>query len=241
MTDQSETASATYSFPASLGFANCTKRAWDFSTTGTTTTVSATNIALTGSPIFLTPSLQIPVELIYFSGEAQKGQNVLKWKTATERNTAFFDIEKSLDGRTFAGIGKIKAAGNTNTPQYYSFSDDNSSQTVNTVYYYRLRIVDTDGSERFSNIVALSVVSKITFTVFPNPFDKILTISVQSLESETVSILLTDVSGRVVYQNNLILDKSGVVDIPVDNLSNGLFFIKIKGKNETIVDKLVKN
>ena len=112
---------------------------------------------------------------------------------------------------------------------------------MGTVYYYRLRIVDNDGSERLSNIIALSVVSKMTYTVYPNPFDKTLTISVQSLESEIVSISLTDLSGRVVYENTLSLDKSGAVEIPTDNLSNGLFFIKIKGKNETIVQKIVKN
>ena len=241
LTDRSEVASATYSFPAGLGVANCIKRAWDFSTTGTTSSISGTNIALTGSPIFLTPSVPIPIELVKFSGEAQKGQNLLNWKSATERNTAFFEIEKSLDGRNFASIGKIKAVGESNTPQYYSFADDNTAQTVGTVYYYRLKIVDNDGSERLSNIIALSVVSKMTSTVFPNPFDKTLTISVQSLESETISISLTDLSGRLVYENKIDIDKSGVITIPTENLANGLFFIKIKGKNETIVQKVVKN
>lgn len=240
-TDRSETTSATYSFPVDLGITNCIKRAWDFSTTGATESVAATNIALTGSPIFLTPSVMIPVELVSFSGEAQKGQNVLTWKTATERNTAFFEIEKSLDGRTFTHIGKINAAGETNTPQYYSFADDNSAQTVGVAYYYRLRIVDKDGSERFSNIIALSVVSKMTYTVFPNPFDKTLTVSVQTSEPETVSIFMTDLSGRIVYQSILSIDKSGIFEVSTENLPNGLFFIKIKGKNETVVQKIVKN
>lgn len=240
LTDRSEEASTTYSFPSGLGIANCTKRAWDFSMTGTTSSVSATNIALTGSPIFLTPSVFIPVELVKFSGEAQKGQNLLSWKTVTERNTAFFEIEKSLDGRSFAAIGKIKAMGETNTPQYYSFADDNTAQTIGIVYYYRLKMVDNDGTERLSNIIALSVVSKMTFTVFPNPFDKTLTISVQLLESEMVSISLTDLSGRIVYENTLQIDKSGTVEIPTENLTNGLFFMKIKGKNETIVQKIIK-
>ena len=101
--------------------------------------------------------------------------------------------------------------------------------------------MDNDGSERLSNIIALSVVSKMTSTVFPNPFDKTLTISVQSLESETISISLTDLSGRLVYENKIDIDKSGVITIPTENLANGLFFIKIKGKNETIVQKVVKN
>lgn len=239
--DKSETASATYSFPLGLGISSLTKRAWDFSTTGTTENTTATNIALTGSPIFLTPSVSVPVELVIFSGEAQKGMNVLKWKTATERNTSFFEIEKSLDGRTFANIGKIKAAGESNTPQYYSFSDDNSAQTVGIIYYYRLRIVDNDGSERYSNIVALSVVSKMTATVFPNPFDKTLTISVQSSEEETVLLTISDFSGRIFYQKSMTIDKSNAVDISTENFPNGLFFVKIAGRNEVILKKMIKN
>ena len=239
--DRSEIAAATYSFPTALNINNLTKRAWDFSKTGTTTTIVSNNIVLTGSPIFLTPSVPVPLELVQFSGAAQKGMNVLKWKTATEHNSAFFEMERSFDGKTFTPIGKTKAAGEASTPQYYSFSDDNSAQTVNTVYYYRLRMVDKDGSERFSNIVSLSVVSKMTYTVFPNPFDKIVTVSVQSTESETVSIALMDVTGKVVYENQMPIDKSGVVDIPTESLVNGLFFIKIVGKSETVLQKIVKN
>ena len=102
-------------------------------------------------------------------------------------------------------------------------------------------MMDKDGSERFSNIVSLSVVSKMTYTVFPNPFDKIVTVSVQSTESETVSIALMDVAGKVVYENQMPIDKSGVVDIPAENIVNGLFFIKIQGKSEMFVQKIVKN
>lgn len=101
--------------------------------------------------------------------------------------------------------------------------------------------MDKDGSERFSNIIALSVVSKMTYTVFPNPFDKTLTVSVQTSEPETVSISMTDLSGRIVYQNMLPIDKSGIFEVSTENLPNGLFFIKIKGKNETVVQKIVKN
>ncbi len=52
-TDQSETASGTYSFPAGLVAAQLNKRDWDYSNTGTTGSTASTNISLTGAPIFL--------------------------------------------------------------------------------------------------------------------------------------------------------------------------------------------
>ena len=54
-TDQSETASATYSFPTGLGIpASLDRKEWNYSQTGTLTAVGSQNIPLTGSPVFLT-------------------------------------------------------------------------------------------------------------------------------------------------------------------------------------------
>ncbi len=53
-TDQSEAASATYSFPAGLGISQLHRRAWDFSQTGLAPLIASINIPLTGAPVFLT-------------------------------------------------------------------------------------------------------------------------------------------------------------------------------------------
>lgn len=58
--DQSEAASATYSFPAGMVSASLTKKLWDFSNTGATSTISSSNIALNGTPVFLTSSSAPP-------------------------------------------------------------------------------------------------------------------------------------------------------------------------------------
>jgi len=59
--DQSEFASDSYSFPSSFGINNFNKKTWDFSETGSSTTIGRTNIQLTGTPIFLTPNINDPV------------------------------------------------------------------------------------------------------------------------------------------------------------------------------------
>jgi hypothetical protein len=52
--DLSESAFATYSFPASFGLTNVTKYIWDYGYSGTTTSVSANNIQLDARPVFFT-------------------------------------------------------------------------------------------------------------------------------------------------------------------------------------------
>ncbi len=55
--DQSEVASATYSFPASFGITNLEKREWDYSSAFTSSSLGPNNIQLTGRPIFLKETL----------------------------------------------------------------------------------------------------------------------------------------------------------------------------------------
>jgi PKD repeat protein len=52
--DQSETASAHYSFPASLNLLEVYKKEWNYSETGTNPIINTTNVSLTGAPVFLT-------------------------------------------------------------------------------------------------------------------------------------------------------------------------------------------
>jgi len=52
-TDQSEFAAATYSFPAAMNVSLLEKKNWNYSQTNSSENINATNIALSGAPIFL--------------------------------------------------------------------------------------------------------------------------------------------------------------------------------------------
>ena len=58
--DNSEYADGNYSFPASFGYTQLFKREWNFSETGTTGSINSNDVILTGTPIFLSESEQIP-------------------------------------------------------------------------------------------------------------------------------------------------------------------------------------
>lgn len=61
-TDQSESASATYSFPAAAFVApTMFKRQWSYSTTGASSSIPSVNIALTGTPVFLSDIQLVPL------------------------------------------------------------------------------------------------------------------------------------------------------------------------------------
>ena len=99
------------------------------------------------------PIVVLPVEIFLFEGVKTDYGNVLKWSTASEQNSSFFTLERSVDGIDWLVIGNVVAAGNSQSELDYQFIDVNYRETVN---YYRLKQTDIDGTvNKHNGIVAL--------------------------------------------------------------------------------------
>ena len=86
----------------------------------------------------------LPVELTAFTAVAQGPGTVrLAWATATERNSARFEVERSPDGRGFTRIGTVAAAGSSRRPRTYELLDAQLPVGAARLYY-RLKQVDSD-------------------------------------------------------------------------------------------------
>jgi hypothetical protein len=99
----------------------------------------------------------LPVELTAFTAERQGADAVLRWRTAQERDNAYFAVESSPDGVAFREIGRRPGHGSTSAPQQYDFRDANLSRYGTAVVYYRLRQVDTNGDAQLSPVRAVQV------------------------------------------------------------------------------------
>ena len=108
--DQSETASATFSFPAGVNVsANLERKEWNYSQTKTTAVVSSQNIQLGGSPVFLTVSGGVADTQAPTAPTALTATNVtnnsftLNWTASTDNvGVTGYDVYK--DGVLFASV-----------------------------------------------------------------------------------------------------------------------------------------
>lgn len=91
------------------------------------------------------PLTVLPVEIISFSGRTENGVNILSWQTESERNSSLFKIERSTDGKIWSTIGVITAAGQSQSLLKYQYIDPEYTSNIN---YYRLRMVDLDGTNK---------------------------------------------------------------------------------------------
>jgi hypothetical protein len=94
----------------------------------------------------------LPVELLYFEGNAYDKINYLEWATATEHNSSHFVVEKSTDGWEWQSIGQLDAAINSTQELRYNLTDDNVMPVLN---YYRLRQFDIDGANKDYGPIAI--------------------------------------------------------------------------------------
>lgn len=99
-----------------------------------------------------TSQTTLPVELISFTGKEIGEGNLLEWITASEINTQEFIIEKSTNGLDFKEIGSVVAVGNSFEQNKYFFIDVKKT----SINYYRLKMVDFDGSFEYSNVLVIS-------------------------------------------------------------------------------------
>lgn len=94
----------------------------------------------------------LPVELLYFEGYGYPTFNNLKWSTASEHNSDYFDIERSEDGEIWKSIASKQSAGNSTQTINYFYNDNYINKGI---IYYRLKQVDFDGNYKMYGPISI--------------------------------------------------------------------------------------
>jgi hypothetical protein len=188
-------------------------------------------------------STTLPVSWLSFSGFAN-GENVdLIWVTAQEINNKGFEVERSKDGINFENVGFVKGAGTYNGKVNYAFVDAGILAST-PVVYYRLRQIDFDGKFEYSSTVVVrnNMDAANEVKVYPNPFKESVSIELRNATELSGTATLIDIQGRVVKTISLNLDKGfgAFVMSGLDELNDGVYFVKVNVGGQSYQEKLVK-
>ena len=181
--------------------------------------------------IFTYSRTPLPVKLTAFSGSGNKRNAVLSWVTADEQAFDRFDVQYSTTGNEFATIGQVKNKGNKNGSSY-SF---NYSQTAGKGYY-RLKMVDLDGSSAMSNVISITTnCTERTIVLAPNPTPGIVHVSGLNAGDK---IQVLNANGQTVAQKTAIMNNE---EIDLANYAPGLYQVTISGNDEVLkTEKIMK-
>jgi len=200
------------------------------------------------------PDNPLPVELVWFRGEATPRGVQLTWQTATERNNAGFEVRRQTNSGEFATIASyrfdrtLQGKGTTSSPTTYGFVD--AAVEAGKTYTYRLRSVDYDGTiHDYAQTVSVEVREPVQARVYeyaleqnyPNPFNPTTTIRYSLKELGKVSLRVYDVMGREVKVLVDGVQGAGEYSVVMDatGLSSGVYVYQLRAGGFVFTKKMM--
>ncbi len=177
---------------------------------------------------FLFLNCTLPVQLSAFTSNFQNNTVQLNWKVELQSDFSHFEVERSYDGASFSVIKRINSTG----AKDYQFIDDSFEQGSNI--FYRLKMVDQNGSFKYSNILKMQTKGIVRLSVMPNPAARFLTVSGLN---RTGQIEVFDMQGKRVIQNTV---QSQALSIDLSNLQSGMYLLKYNNGTNTEIQKFFK-
>ena len=187
----------------------------------------------------------VPVELVSFTANTQGDKVTLNWRTATEKNSDGFQVERAdanKDKMEYQKIGFVKSAGNSTSPRAYQFIDSNPVNSNR--FYYRIKMIDLDGSVSYSKNIEVEVTPEQfqVYQNYPNPFNPSTTIKYSLPAAAYVNLIIYNSVGKKVTTLVNQQQPAGYHSINFDasNLASGIYFYKLKaGNNYSAIKKMI--
>lgn len=175
--------------------------------------------------------ITLPLDLLTFKGTLVDNATLLEWETANEKNTDQFIVERSIDGRNFTAIGTVAAAGNSSANVKYNYTDAAVTTLPSNVIYYRLKMMNQDGSFSYTTVVKITLTELAgRLSVYPNPASNVANVSFNAGKAGTASWKLINKSGATVLQGSVNL-KAGknLIPLNIQHLAAGTYHFIFTG------------
>lgn len=176
-------------------------------------------------------SQTLPLQMIGISAGVKNNTVLLQWQTIMETDIQSFEIQKSIDGFSFSTIGSIGAFNTENN--HYTFTDNDFS---NNIQYYRLKVIEQDGSNYFSKTVVVQTVNNAQKLSVTGSGNSLYLSNIPTVFNNTKStILLYDYSGRKIYQQQVYINgKNSVVHFSGGALISQNLILVLSNKNSRV-------
>ena len=182
---------------------------------------------------FLEP---LPVRLVHFASTCEANGVQLTWTTASESNSAYFDVERSADGIEFQTVGRVAAAGNSQHVQHYGYFD----APVRGLVYHRLLQVDSTGGSEHGPIITSGCVSSAALELVNAWYDgAALQVVISSALDEAATLSVLDASGKLVRAEALQLHAgANAIALGRMGLASGVYLLRLTTRSEQLARRV---
>lgn len=170
----------------------------------------------------------LPVRLLQLKAVVRNGAILVSWNVNNEENMVKYEVEKSINGRTFGKIGEV-AALNSGTATSYSFIDQSPGSGVN---YYRLRLIDLNSAAKYSLVVRVDMDgSNNGIRIYPNPtVNQTFTLQLSNMQKGNYELLVYNGIGQIAWRQTIYHDGGSTtknITMP-SQLSKGIYNVQLK-------------
>lgn len=186
----------------------------------------------------------LPIKLHTFTAQKDRDNVQLDWITESEVNGSHFDVQRSRDLETWTTIGTVDAVGESSSKQSYAHLDTEVPlylRDANKTFYYRLNMVDNDGSQEYSEVrVVRFDQEEASFIVYPNPSINEVFVNLSSITAETGPATMNVVNLQGASVKKVTLSTNDDISVDISTLQAGAYFFLVKQGEETFAQKVIK-
>ena len=142
-----------------------------------------------------------------------------------EDNIAKYEVERSVDGRSWRVIGQVESAERPAIVNYYSYIDKEPSGSV---VYYRVKQLDKDGHFTYTSVKNIRLQASSLIDVKISTSSQNIIINFPQELKGTVVLRLIALSGQVIAQQtylqpggNIIFNKESFKGTYILSIDNG--------------------
>ena len=170
----------------------------------------------------------LPIKLVDFTARYNNKKADLSWQVSEELNVKQYEVEWNNNGNAFSKIATVAAVGNGNNLNYqYQHAAILAGKN-----YYRLKIIDKDGSFSYSPVRLISTVEKNIVLIYPNPAKQIINANISgTVAAGTEMQLINSVGVTIKTFKNI---SSGQQTLNVQEIPSGVYRLRLNEPGQDV-------
>ncbi len=163
----------------------------------------------------------LPVDILSFEGQLQGSAVALTWVVEHQDGILYYVVERSENGTSFLALDTVMA----NTFSSFTYHATDARPIVGS-NYYRLLILDQDGTTKYSRIVRIDHSLARQINLYPNPASRELVIKSNDRLVIGSRGTIYDNGGKMLRAFTI---NSQLHSIDVSRLPAGVYYLQVEG------------
>lgn len=180
-------------------------------------------------------SVALPLQFLSFTAEKENNNAKLTWITSQEEPNTLYEVQHSVDGIHFTGIGSragLHLDRNEYTWMHYGLTKG--------IHYYRIKAVE-NGNKHYSAVRTVSFTTEGIVKIYPNPAAAGSCILVQLDEpviNDKITISLVAYNGQVIPLKIQSVNNR-IIQCQLPETAGGVYTIRIQSGSVTLNNRLL--